>query len=408
MVDALFPATRQEAQARLVEFLELVPSYAVERNYVRPGHGNVSRLSPAIRHRLLTEEEVVGAVLARHSFSRSEKFLQEVCWRSYWKGWLELRPGVWRRYLAAVERLQHEVSPALQARLQALCEGTSPSGIMNEFSRELLRTGYLHNHARMWWASYWIHHQQLPWELGAAHLFSHLLDADPASNTLSWRWVAGLQTPGKTYLARTGNITKYCAPELLSKAGGIGLAEEVEPVSISEETAPETPANEDPFAPCSLNKALSANTALLLHDEDFSLENSPLRRVRPHALLQFAPALPTSEPLARWRQTAREDAAGRAQAHFGLAPLRCATPQEIRAACEAGGITTLALIRPAVGPLRDALHGLAGELAAVGVRLHAVRRSWDEKLTPLARRGFFPFWEKVGGRLRKHGLEGWQ
>lgn len=407
-MDAWFPATRQEALARLGEFLDLVPSYAAERNYVRPGHANVSRLSPAIRHRLLTEEEVVGAALQRHSFSRAEKFLQEVCWRSYWKGWLELRPEVWTRYLTAVERLQKEVSPALQARLQALREGTSPSGIMNEFSRELLRTGYLHNHARMWWASYWIHHQQLPWELGAAHFFSHLLDADPASNTLSWRWVAGLQTPGKTYLARAGNIAKYCAPEILRQAGDTGLAEEVEPVLMSEEAAPETLVNEDPFEPCSPIGGSSANTALLLHDEDFSLENSPLRSLRPQVLLQFVPSLPTSEPPARWRQTAREDAAGRAQAHFGLTPLRCATPQEIRAACVAGGITTLALIRPAVGPLRDALHGLAEELAAVGVRLLAVRRPWDEKLTPLARRGFFPFWEKVGGRLCKHGLQGWQ
>ena len=75
--------------------------------------------------------------------------------------------------------------------------------------RELIETGYLHNHARMWYASIWIHTLKLPWTLGAAFFLTHLLDGDPASNTLSWRWVAGLHTPGKTYLARPDNIRKY-------------------------------------------------------------------------------------------------------------------------------------------------------------------------------------------------------
>ena len=80
---------------------------------------------------------------------------------------------------------------------------------MDRIARELIQTGYLHNHARMWWASFWIHAEGLPWELGADVFFRHLLDADPASNTLSWRWVAGLQTAGKTYLVRLSNLQKY-------------------------------------------------------------------------------------------------------------------------------------------------------------------------------------------------------
>jgi deoxyribodipyrimidine photo-lyase len=65
--------------------------------------------------------------------------------------------------------------------------------------QELVETGYLHNHARMWFASIWIFTLRLPWELGADFFLRHLLDGDAASNTLSWRWVAGLHTKGKHY-----------------------------------------------------------------------------------------------------------------------------------------------------------------------------------------------------------------
>ena len=159
---------------------------------------------------------MVEAALRKYPFRVVEKFLQEVLWRGYWKGWLEMRPQVWDRYGASSDRLAGAGDPEV-------AEGRSRSGIMNHFARELLETGYLHNHARMWWASYWVHHCGLPWELGAQHFFRHLLDADPASNTLGWRWVAGEQTRGKTYLATAGNILKFCAPELLERAGGVGL-----------------------------------------------------------------------------------------------------------------------------------------------------------------------------------------
>ena len=61
----------------------------------------------------------------------------------------------------------------------------------------------------MWFASIWIFTLRLPWALGADFFLRHLIDADAASNTLSWRWGAGLQTVGKTYLARTENIARY-------------------------------------------------------------------------------------------------------------------------------------------------------------------------------------------------------
>ncbi|OYX89674.1 MAG: hypothetical protein B7Y78_14350, partial [Caulobacter sp. 35-67-4] len=95
-----------------------------------------------------------------------------------------------------------------QALAEALAGRTGIEGF-DDWVLELRQTGYLHNHARMWFASIWIFTLQLPWTLGADFFLRHLIDADAASNTMSWRWVAGLQTPGKTYLASTDNIARY-------------------------------------------------------------------------------------------------------------------------------------------------------------------------------------------------------
>ena len=91
--------SRAAALSQLTRFLTTAaPAYAAERNVVRPGHPDVSRLSPALQKRLITEEEVVTASLAAWPLARIEKFVQEVYWRTYWKGWLEQRPTAWTRW----------------------------------------------------------------------------------------------------------------------------------------------------------------------------------------------------------------------------------------------------------------------------------------------------------------------
>ena len=94
-------------------------------------------------------------------------------------------------------------------RFQRAIEATSGIECFDDWVKELIKYGYLHNHSRMWFASIWVHTLNLPWELGANFFLTHLLDADPASNTLSWRWVAGLHTEGKVYLANEDNIKKF-------------------------------------------------------------------------------------------------------------------------------------------------------------------------------------------------------
>lgn len=209
----LAPFTRDDALARWAAFRPLVKEYAARRNRVEFRHGDVSQLSAALRHRLLTEDEVIRDTLANCSFEAAEKWLQEVCWRRYWKGWLELRPQVWTSWRRRVRELRETLPREVFEKADAVAAGESGVACMDDISRELIETGYLHNHARMWWASFWIHAERLPWELGADFFFRHLLDADPASNTFSWRWVAGLQTPGKTYSVRLSNLEKYARPD---------------------------------------------------------------------------------------------------------------------------------------------------------------------------------------------------
>ncbi|MFM8684746.1 MAG: FAD-binding domain-containing protein [Chthoniobacterales bacterium] len=396
-----FSATRQTALEHLGDFLADAPRYAARRNYVLSGHPQVSRLSAAIRHRLITEAEVVEATLRRYPFRAVEKFLQEVLWRSYWKGWLEMRPQIWQSYAAAVSQKPDSEDVC------AVAEGLSRSGIMNHFARELLETGYMHNHARMWWASHWIHHSGLPWELGADHFFRHLLDADPASNTLSWRWVAGLQTRGKTYLATAQNITKHCAPEILEAAGAVGFEDGVVARMVREDERPDETVSPLEDLPCEYNPRADERTVVVLHDEDLCLENSPLAKVRPAVVLQFVPKSdsPLPAPRAEWLAAARSDAARRAKEHFGCDVLVCRNREDLRRECAAQKATTLLMMEPFVGPLRDELGGVPEELAGHGIDVVRLRRKWDSALLPHAARGFFPFWNKVGRLLAKSGTQ---
>ena len=165
---------------------------------------NVSCLSPFLSHRILLEYNLINDVLKKHPYSKVEKFIQEVFWRIYWKGWLEIRPTVWSNFLYDLNTIQFNkvtYENAINAKTEISC--------FNDWVYELKKFNYLHNHTRMWFASIWIFTLKLPWQLGAKFFLEHLKDGDASSNTLSWKWVAGLQTKGKNYLANTKNIEKY-------------------------------------------------------------------------------------------------------------------------------------------------------------------------------------------------------
>ena len=168
---------------------------------------NISCLSPYITHGIISELELIKKSLNKFSFVKNEKFIQEILWRTYWKGWLELRPNVWTDYLSELKKIRNEYTD--NAEYKNAIEGNTNIECFNEWVNELKEKNYLHNHARMWFASIWIFTLELPWQLGAEFFMKHLFDGDAAANTLGWRWVAGIQTPGKNYLASEWNIQKF-------------------------------------------------------------------------------------------------------------------------------------------------------------------------------------------------------
>ena len=178
--------------------------YSSKRNYDfgPESRENVSNLSKYISHRFINEYQLIKEILSENKLQKVEKFIQEVFWRVYWKGWLEHRPQVWNDFIHAdPDFIEDDYNRAINGNTGIVC--------FDDWVKELKNENYLHNHTRMWFASIWIFTLNLPWQLGAKFFMKYLLDGDAASNTLSWRWVAGIQTQGKNYIARESNIRKF-------------------------------------------------------------------------------------------------------------------------------------------------------------------------------------------------------
>ena len=263
--------TRSAALARLAEVTPRVGRfYAAHRNTdAGPlAEATTTALSPFLRRRLLLEQEVVQAALDAHGPEAAGKFVDEVFWRTYFKGYLETHPAIWPRTLQVVAEQRGRVATnsGLRRAYDAAISGQTGIDGFDDWARELVERGWLHNHARMWFASVWIFTLRLPWELGADFFLRHLLDGDPASNTLSWRWVAGLHTRGKAYAARAENIGRYTG----GRFEPTGLNEDPVPLEEADppRAAPLPPADPAPTGPC----------ALLLHGDDLHPESLPLER----------------------------------------------------------------------------------------------------------------------------------
>lgn len=394
----LLPATRGAALERLDEFLPQMKRYAKDRNHVVPGHGNVSRLSPATRTRLLLESEICEAAREHYPPHLIEKIEQEVWWRLYWKGWLEMRSEVWKRYRQDLAEL------TWSDRAEEVAAGNSGVAIMDHFARELIETGYLHNHARMWWAAFWIHVERLPWQLGADFFLRHLWDGDAASNTLSWRWVAGLHTKGKSYLVRRSNLERYIAPGILeSRTAGLDRLENASAFEPGFEEHPlAVPLEDERISPS------AGRTGIWIHDEDLRVEHSPLADWKPEAVTGICPVgiwdrenVPSGKQ--GFLRTAIEDGAERAAEGFGLASgLRNADDlsKSLVDWAREEKLDAVATLRPFTGLLADELPSIEAALAAEGIGLQAVRRSGDVEAMNKATAGFFGFWKKTA-RMRE-------
>lgn len=194
---------RKAALQRLQELQ--VQDYARTRNAL---NGAVSRLSPYIRHGVLSLAEVRQAALDRaRSPEQVEKFIQELGWREYWQ---RLYALLGRRIRQSLEPLKTgHPEPAYRPELpDDVASASTGLACMDAFSQQLQQEGWLHNHARMWLASYLVHWRQVRWQVGADWFLQHLLDGDPASNHLSWQWVAS-SFSHKPYFFNRENLERY-------------------------------------------------------------------------------------------------------------------------------------------------------------------------------------------------------
>ena len=389
--------TRAIALEKLTDFIPKAGlSYRNKRNYdLGPSnHNYVSQLSPFIRRRILTEPEVLKAVLNKYGLSSSEKFIQEVFWRTYWKGWLEMRPSVWQDYQNDLKLLENQLmtQSGLRKSWEAACEGKTDIECFDFWAHELKETGYLHNHARMWFASIWIFTLNLPWQLGADFFLRHLLDGDPASNTLSWRWVAGIQTPGKTYLARRDNICKFTNNRF-------------DPIGLSS-SAVALPGNPHPdLSILTLGNLPNSKlrTGLLIHDDDLDL--SPVIN---GLKIESTIAVNSVDIVSPWScaksvhnfvNSLIEDVSKRYKDKVGSVKFT-SDQSQISGWYHENKIEQMVVAYAATGPNASLIKILIEQ----GLNIVQITKDYDQTTWPHATHGFFRFKEKIPALIKELGL----
>ena len=388
-----FVPTRDTALERLHAFLPRAGRvYANERNYDfgENAHDRVSCLSPWVRTRSLPEEEIVHQVLAQHSLAAAEKFIQEVCWRTYWKGWLAQRPVVWTQYLSELAEARERVSK--HKGFERAVNAETDFNSFNTWTDELRRTGYLHNHARMWFASIWVHTLKLPWQLGAAFFMEHLLDGDCASNTLSWRWVAGRQTLGKAYKASPQNIQKYTQ-------GRLGHGERFDQGDFLEEDLLAHPKPLD-LQPLPVPE-VSENTGLLITEDDLrSWECFPTAG----AFKKIAGIFPikayqdngVQDSVITFRKALLQESlnAVTGSEKTIIFDNKALAPSVVTWARRAE-LTSIFIAEPAVGFWSGIWPTVQSTLESAGLSVTLFRRPWDDAFYPHAKKGFFNLKKRI-------------
>ena len=399
-------ATRDAALSAMKEFApRMGRRYANGRNYDRGAgqHRDVSSLSPWVRRRLVTEKELIATALKHHGPEEAEKFIQEVIWRSYFKGWLERRPSIWSDYVAAVQAQTERAAQDRKLRKQLADAEAGQTGLdcFDAWARELVDTGYLHNHARMWFASIWIFTFGLPWQMGADFFYRHLLDGDPASNTCSWRWVAGLHTRGKFYEAKAWNIAKFTENRFAPRDTDLAVIsaglQDCEPHGL-----PEVQPLRSVIAPQS-----DRPTALLLTEEDCSVADFDPTSLDIVCAARLSSShlrspSPTSDRVAAFEATALADTAVRLG--IDTDEMTAGAPSDLARWCTRAGATQIAMPYVTTGPLSDWMAQARPSLDASGITVTEWRHDWDELIWPNATAGFFKVKKAIPNYLHKAGL----
>jgi hypothetical protein len=405
--------SREAALARLAAFLPAAGRrYAETRNAddgpAAEGRRNVSQLSPWLHTGVIGEREVLEAVLGAHSPRAAEKFIAEVFWRIYFKGYLEQRPAIWDDYRRDLfgARAALAGNAGLRTAYQQAIEGRTGIEAFDVWAKELVETGYLHNHARMWFASIWIFTLKLDWRLGADFFLRHLMDGDAASNTLSWRWVAGLHTKGKHYLARADNIARYTAgrPEGALEAARLA-GDEAQPLTEPQDFPRQKLDLPAPVGPADFAQPF----ALLLHDE--AAHHAPLALPAAPALVIGAARPDARSPdavggLARnFAEGAVATGMAEAAAAFACPAIAWRAGEPLAPLLAQAGITRLAVPYLPVGWTGDTLWPELVPLSQE-VRIVTLLSDLDRATWPLAKAGFFGIAKAIDAILAECGIGG--
>jgi deoxyribodipyrimidine photo-lyase len=199
---------RDEAAARLRQIDPI--AYGRTRNHL---DGAVTQLSPFVTQGVLSLSEVRDAVLnGVEDTKAAEKMVQQLAWRDYWQRlYISLGDGIWDDQ----EEYKTGFSPSDYADElpDDIAKATTGVAAIDQFLTELTQTGWLHNHARLYLASYICHFRRIKWQAGARFFLTHLLDGDPASNNLSWQWVASTFSH-KPYYFNLENLQRFAGGEV--------------------------------------------------------------------------------------------------------------------------------------------------------------------------------------------------
>ena len=357
--------------------------YSANRNFdLGPPHHSVSKLSPYIRRRFISETEIIDLISRKFKLRKVDKFIQEIFWRTYWRGWLELHPKVFDEYEKKISKY----------------EILNKTGIkcFDNWTDELIETGYLHNHARMWYASIWIFTLKRPWEEGAHFFSDHLLDYCPASNTLGWRWVAGLQTIGKNYLAKSENIKKFTNNRYYPK----GQLNEYELPIEDKNNLNSIVKTKIPYKQILIEKLSKKNLGLVLTKNDLSLDKviDNLNITNYKTCVFYNNNIKSKVVQNFEKKLFNEVVNTTPKATF------ISTFQGLIDWIKKNEIKDLIIPYETVGSQILNVKEYLNILRPIGVNYHFYLRDWDKISFPFANKGFFPFKKKIPDLLLKNGL----
>ena len=357
-------------------------NYSKSRNFdMGHPHANVSKLSPYLRRRLVSENEVLQIALEKNSISSLEKFIQEIFWRTYWRGWLELRPDVYEDYENGYD------GSYLPDKTGIKC--------FDHWTEELIETGYLHNHARMWYASIWIFTLRKSWVSGANFFKDHLVDWCPASNTLGWRWVAGLQTRGKIYVAKADNVKLFTNDKFFPKG-------ELNENPFFNEDLWKTyeRASEISYVKSNLNAC--EDTGIIINKNDLTLNHylSKEKIIRKGCIFHDPEY-----------QSSKSDFVNKFDSDL-IENLRsdlpsfefCQTKKAVLKWAKSEKLKYLIFPYETVGNKYFMTSDFINELRNQNIEAIFYMRDWDKYAFPFANKGFFPFKKNISDLLFKNGI----